>query len=174
MVDTVETSASFEGWYRAEHPRLLGLLTVAAGDADVAREVTAEAFVRAFERWDRVAEMASPAGWTYRVGVNLLRRRLRRATIESRLRFDAPAPVAPPAVESELWDAVRALPLRQRTAIGLRYVCDLPQEEIAAVMNLAVGTVSATLTAARRRLATELLSQGPSGPWSGRQEVRLD
>ena len=59
-------------------------------------------------------------------------------------------------------------------AIALRYVCDLPQEEIAAVMNVAVGTVSATLTAARRRLATELLPQGPSGPRSGRQEVRLD
>ena len=147
---------SFDGWYRAEHPRLLGLLTVVAGDADVAREVTAEAFVRALERWDRVAEMESPAAWTYRVGVNLLRRRLRRAAFEKRLFAEKAAPVPSPAIEPELWDAVRALPVRQRTAVALRYVCDLPQEEIAAVMNVAPGTVSATLTAARRRLAAEL------------------
>ena len=134
---------------------MLGLLTIVAGDADVAREVTAEAFVRALERWDRVAEMASPAAWTYRVGVNLLRRRLRRAAFEKRLLSEA-KPVPSPAIEPELWDAVRALPLRQRTAVALRYVCDLSQEDIAAVMNVAPGTVSATLTAARRRLAAEL------------------
>ena len=51
MDDTVAASGSVEAWYRAEHPRLIGLLTVAAGDADVAREVTAEAFSRALERW---------------------------------------------------------------------------------------------------------------------------
>jgi RNA polymerase sigma-70 factor, ECF subfamily len=166
VVDTMVAGGSFDGWYRAEHPRLLGLLTVVAGDADVAREVTSEAFVRALERWDRVAEMASPAAWTYQVGVNLLRRRLRRAAIEKRLLPDAPAPPAPPVVESELWQAVRALPARQRTAVALRYVCDLPQEEIATVMNVAVGTVSATLTAARRRLAAGLEPRS--------QEVRLD
>lgn len=147
---------SFDGWYRAEHPRVLGLLTVVAGDADVAGEVTAEAFVRALERWDRVAEMDSPAAWTYRVGVNLLRRRLRRAAFEKRLVADVPAPVPSPAIEPEVWDAVRVLPVRQRTAVALRYVCDLSQEEIGAVMNVAPGTVSATLTAARRRLAAVL------------------
>lgn len=146
----------FDGWYRKEHPRLLGLLTVVAGDADVAREVTAEAFVRALERWDRVAAMESPAAWTYRVGVNLLRRRLRRSAFEKRLRPEALAPAPPPAIESDLWEAVRALPVRQRTAVALRYVCDLPQEEIAGVMHVAPGTVSATLTAARRQLAAAL------------------
>jgi RNA polymerase sigma-70 factor (ECF subfamily) len=155
VVDTAERD-SFDGWYRSEHPRLLALLTVAAGDADVGREITSEAFVRALERWDRVRAMDSPAAWTYRVGVNLLRRRLRRAAFERRLLPDRPAPAAPPAVESDLWDAVRALPLRQRTAVALRYVCDLPQDEIASVMHVAPGTVSATLTAARRRLAAEL------------------
>lgn len=149
-------NGSFDGWYRAEHPRLLGLLTVVAGDADLAAEVTAEAFTRALERWDRVAEMEAPSAWTYRVGVNLVRRRLRRAAVERRLRPDPLPPAAPPAIESELWSAVRALPVRQRTAVALRYVCDLPQDEIASVMNVAVGTISATLSAARRRLAADL------------------
>ena len=154
-------SGSFDRWYRAEHARVLGLLTVVAGDADLAREATAEAFTRALERWDRVGAMASPAAWTYRVGVNLLRRRAQRAALERRLLPTASTPVAPPAVDWELWEAVRALPVRQRTAVALRYVCDLPQGEIAAVMGVAVGTVSATLTAARRRLAAELRPAEP-------------
>ena len=164
MTGTVAANGSFDGWYRAEHPRVLGLLTVVAGDADVGREVTAEAFTRALERWDRVVEMDSPAAWTYRVGVNLVRRRLRRAAIEGRLYRPEATTAPPPAVESDLWDAVRALPARQRTAVALRYVCDLPQAEIAAIMHVAVGTVSATLAAARRRLAADL----------GPMEVRID
>lgn len=151
-----ETGGSFEEWYRAEHPRVLGLLTVVAGDAELAREVTAEAFTRALERWERVAHMEAPSAWTYQVAVNLLRRRLRRAAFERRLGPNVPPPAPPPAVESELWNAVRGLPVRQRTAVALRYVCDLPQKEIAEVMHVSVGTVSATLTAARRRLAAEL------------------
>jgi RNA polymerase sigma-70 factor (ECF subfamily) len=154
--NTVAASGSFDGWYRAEHARMLALLTVVAGDADVARDTTAEAFTRALERWDRVAAMDSPSAWTYRVGVNLLRRRRRRAAFEQRVLRDAAGPTPPAAVDPDVWNVVRALPLRQRTAVALRYVCDLPVEEIASVMGVATGTVSATLTAARRRLAVEL------------------
>ena len=123
--------------------------------------MTAEAFTRALERWDRVVEMDSPSAWTYRVGVNLVRRRLRRSAIESRLWSQAAPPARPAAVDDDLWDAVRGLPVRQRTAIALRYVCDLPQAEIASVMNVAPGTVSATLTAARGRLAAQLRPTEP-------------
>ena len=156
MGDTGPTTTSFDTWYRSEHPRVLALLTVASGDPEVAAEITAEAFTRALERWDRVAAMDSPAAWTYRVAVNVLRRRLRRAAVEQRLWTRAIEPARPAAVEPDLWAAVRALPARQRTAIALRYVCDLPQAEIAEVMDVAAGTVSATLTAARRRLAAVL------------------
>jgi len=161
VVDTVTAARSFDSWYRLEHPRLLGLLTVVAADPELASEVTAEAFTRALERWERVAAMTSPAAWTYRVGVNLLRRRLRRSAVEARLWVRATEPARPAAIEPDLWAAVRALPERQRTAIALRYVCDLPQAEIADVMGVAPGTVSATLTAARRRLATVLGEHAP-------------
>ena len=161
MGDTGTTTTSFDGWYRSEHPRVLALLTVASGDPEIAAEITAEAFTRALERWDRVAAMDSPAAWTYRVAVNVLRRRLRRAAVEQRLWARAIEPARPAAVEPDLWAAVRALPARQRTAIALRYVCDLPQAEIAEVMDVAAGTVSATLTAARRRLAAVLGGPDP-------------
>ncbi len=156
-----DSDESFERWYRREHPRLLALLTVVAGDAEIARDATAEAFARALERWARVDGMEEPAAWTYRVGVNLVRRRARRAQVETKLLSRPQSPVAPPSVEPELWTAVLELPLRQRTAIALRYVCDLSQADVAERMGIAPGTASATLTAARRQLAAKL---GPNDP----------
>jgi hypothetical protein len=64
VVDTVATSESFDGWYRIEHPRLLGLLTVVAGDPDVAREITSEAFVRSRSSGPDRALLASTPGWS--------------------------------------------------------------------------------------------------------------
>ena len=59
--------ADFETWYRHEHPRLVTLVTAIVGDAEIGREAVDEALARAYERWDRVAAMSSPTGWTYRV-----------------------------------------------------------------------------------------------------------
>ena len=76
---------SFEDWYRGAHPGLVAALTVVAADPDLARDATDEAMVRALERWDRVERMASPVGWTYQVGVNVLRRKARQSALERRL-----------------------------------------------------------------------------------------
>jgi RNA polymerase sigma-70 factor (ECF subfamily) len=162
---------SFEQWYRAEHPRVLGLLTLVAGDRDIGREATAEAFTRALERWDRVGEMDSPAAWTYRVGVNIVRRRLWRSAFERRHRLVASEATPSVDVDIDVWAAVRRLPSRQRTVIALRYVCDLTNGEIAAAMGVAVGTVSATMTSAHRRLAAQL--EGPPSVHKSR-EVSFD
>ena len=126
---------------------------------DLAQEVTAEAFARAWADWDRVSAMASPGGWVYRVAVNLMQSRLRRARLERRFAQQAPAaPIAPPPSVSDdaLWDAVRALAPRARVAIALRYVADLPEADIATVMGISRGTVASTLSSARHRLAQAL------------------
>ena len=156
MSRDLSDDGSFEQWYRAEHPRVLGLLTVVAGDLDTGREATAEAFTRALERWDRVGKMDSPAAWTYRVGVNIVHRRLWRSAFERNHGLVGSGAAPSVDVDIDIWAAVRRLPSWQRTAIALRYVCDLSNGEIAAVMGVAVGTVSATMTLAHRRLASQL------------------
>ena len=74
--------------------------------------------------------------------------------------LSAPAlPVPGPqllAPAGEVWDLVRSLPQRQRTAVVLRYVGDLREEDVAAVMGVTRGTVAATLARARRSLANLL------------------
>lgn len=151
----------FEIWYRSSAPRLVAALAVVAGDADVGREVAAEACTRALERWDRVSAMPSPEAWAHRVGVNLIRRRWRRAAIEQRLTRTEPSAVAPASLAPEVWLAVRTLPLRQRHAVALRYVLDLTQEQVAEAMGVAPGTAAATLSVARRQLRSLLDSSHP-------------
>lgn len=155
---------AFAAWYRREHPRVLAVLAVTGGNLDAAKEATAEAFARAFERWDSVSAMASPAGWTYRVSLNELRRAIRRSRREMvLLRAQRPSDVLPVGDDrADVWEAVRQLPQRQRTAVALRYVADMTEQAIADVMDVRVGTVSATLHTARKRLA-ELLGDTPEG-----------
>jgi RNA polymerase sigma-70 factor (ECF subfamily) len=152
----------FEDWYRREHPRVLGSMVALCGDVEMAAEVTDEAFARALARWSRVSALASPGGWTYTVALNVLRRAKRRRGGEhaalTKASTGADAPRDPELPDVDLWAAVRRLPDRQRTAVVLRYVADLPESEIAQVLGVARGTVASQLSDARRALASVLHS----------------
>ena len=148
--------ATFKTWYELEHPRVVSALTAITGHPSVAREATDEAFVRAYERWGRIFVMASPGGWVHRTALNVARRHLRRRGHEQRLLIrvagGSSAEAPPPDWSLELWEALRGLPRREREAIALRHVGDLPIAEVAAAMGVTVGTASSTLHSARQRL----------------------
>jgi RNA polymerase sigma factor (sigma-70 family) len=147
---------SFERWYRLAYPRLSTSILALTGNRDLAAEVTDEAFARAWRHWRRVSEMDAPEGWTYRVALNLVRSRSRRRRIEQRiLPRLVPRPESP-ASSGAVWELVRDLPERQRQAVVLRYVGDLDEREIAAVMGVTRGTVASTLFDAHQRLASAI------------------
>jgi RNA polymerase sigma-70 factor (ECF subfamily) len=148
----------FAAWYQAELPRIGRAIALAVGDLGLAEEATAEAFARALNAWDRVGRMDRPAAWVYTVALNEVRRSWRRGQLErrytQRLRDEQVPPPAPP--DDDLWRAVAALAPRARTAVALRYVADLTEAQVAEVMNVSRGTVAATLSTARHRLAADL------------------
>ncbi len=148
----------FAAWYGREHRRLVNVLVVVAGDVDVGVEVADEAFARCLQRWEGPRRPSDPSAWTYRVAINLLRRRWLRRRREHRVAavLGAPEIVELPAPAVELWQAVARLPERARMAVVLRYVGGLTEREVAQAMGVAVGTVAATLAKARRQLATVL------------------
>jgi DNA-directed RNA polymerase specialized sigma24 family protein len=85
---------------------------------------------------------------------------LRRAAVEARFLGRArPTGVAPPA-DSEramvLWEAVQALPPRQRAVLVLRYKEDLTEAEVARLLGLPVGTVKSASHRALARLRDRL------------------
>ena len=61
-----------------------------------------------------------------------------------------------PERELVVWEAVRALPDRQRAAVVLRYYEDLPEADIADLLACTVGTVKSQLSKARAALARAL------------------
>lgn len=149
-------SDAFESWYRRTYAHVFTTLLAVTGNREVAADATDEAFSRAWRHWERVQGMASPEGWTYRVALNVSRTQARRRRVEQRLlprlvrRSEVPGPAG------EIWELVRELPARQRTAVVLRYVADLDERRIAEVMGVTRGTVASTLASARRALGVTL------------------
>lgn len=147
----------FARFCRAEHPRLVGALTLLTGDRMVAEELAQETLVRVSARWGRVRQLESPGGWAHRVAINLARSRWRRRLAERRAHVRrGPDPVVtedPDAAEAEtVRAAVAALPERQRTAIVLRYFLDLSAAEAAERM----GTSDTAVRALTSRAASTL------------------
>ncbi len=112
-----------------------------------------QSLISVLARWSRVQEMSSPGGYLYQVGLNLVRRTTRRLIAERKAVTASWWPEMLTAPASEIWHVVRDLPARQRVAVVLRYLLDLPEREVAQVMGVSAGTVAATLSAARTRLA---------------------
>ncbi|MGQ0431852.1 MAG: RNA polymerase sigma factor [Microthrixaceae bacterium] len=156
-VGTDTALAGFESWYLREHPKVVAALTWVAGDPHVAADATDEAFARAYASWNSVRSMASPGGWVYRVALNVVRRRMRRVALEQRT--VEPPPEVAAVVDHEIWTIVQQLPERQRVAVVLRYLLDLPEKEVATAMGISRGTVASALAAARRRLAAWLTDE---------------
>jgi len=118
----------------------------------MAEDLVQEAFVRLQASPTRPA---NPGGYLRTVLVNLCRDHLRR---EARARHRAvavPLVQAPPEVD-ETWAAVCRLPFRQRAAVVLRYYQDLPEAEIANLLDCRPGTVKSSLSRALAKLRKEL------------------
>jgi DNA-directed RNA polymerase specialized sigma24 family protein len=73
--------ASFEEFFRTEQLRLHRVLFAITGSRQEAEDIGQEAFLRAWERWDRVSDMDDPAGYLHRTAINLFRDRSRRLVL---------------------------------------------------------------------------------------------
>ena len=144
---------SFDEWYRENYRRIFAAVLVVSGNRAATADAVDEAFARAWERWPRVQAMRSPAGWTFTVARNQLRRSGRRRSREQAL---AASEAIAPEVDVALWETIRLLPKRERELIALRYVARLTEPEIATTLRVAPGTVARGLHDARERLRSML------------------
>ncbi|MDJ0952430.1 MAG: sigma-70 family RNA polymerase sigma factor [Acidimicrobiia bacterium] len=146
----------FEDFYRAEWDSVYRPLLATIGDPHLAKDATAEAMARAYQRWSKVRTYRNPSGWVYRVGLNWARSRFRR----QRREVLGEPHVAPAAADNlpdnDLDAALRSLPLDQRSVIVLRYYMDWSQEEIANALRVPVGTVKSRLHRGLRKLEQEV------------------
>ncbi|MFC8618218.1 SigE family RNA polymerase sigma factor [Micromonospora purpureochromogenes] len=152
----MDTDEGFEEFYRTTRHRVVTVLYALSGDLTEAQDAAQEAYVRAWQRWDRISGYGDPEAWVRTVGYRLLVNRWRK--IRNGLtayRRHGPDPVVAPPSENTvaLVSALRQLPAEQRQAIVLHHLADLSIAEIAAQTDAPAGTVKARLARGRRALA---------------------
>ena len=159
-------------------PRLLALASRLLGDADEARDVAQESFLRI---WKQAANWRAGQArfdtWLHRVALNLCYDRLRRRTEHGLDDAALSAVVDPAPTPDEQWEAngqnarmdaaLAALPERQREAIVLQYYQELSNIEAAALMDISVEALESLLSRARRNLR-HYLAESPGNAGLGR------
>ncbi len=104
---------------------------------DAADDCLQETFLAALRSYERLRHDGNLRGWLFtiahRKGIDHVRRYARETPSPS-------PPDRPTQLEAirdtDLWDRVAGLPTKQRTAVTLRYLGDLPYAEIASVMSI--------------------------------------
>ncbi len=158
----------FSEFYAAHFHSLTVQLFAHTGDLSEAQDLVQEAFCRALARWPRLAGYDDPVAWVRRVAWNLATsrwRRVRTALVFARRQREEVAPEPSPD-RVALVAALSRLPDRQRRAVALHYLADLPLTTIAAELGVAEGTVKSWLHRARTTLAAHF-ADGPGRAASG-------
>ncbi len=166
---TVDATGRLEALFDAHHDRLDRLARRMTRDAEEARDLVQEAFLRAARHIRRVPSGSSgEEAWLVRVLVNLCRDAGRRRRVRGRIE---PLDAAPPAAGFEEAAVARAtvraalgtLSARRRAAVVLHYLEERPVAECAALLGVARVTVRWHLAAARRALAAFLKRPARAG-----------
>ena len=172
--------AAFERLVAERSPDVYALLYRLTSDAEEARDLTQETFLRAFQSISRFRGDADLKTWIYRIAINQARnrwrwwkRRRRDVTVSlddnrgpseqplsaSLRNEDAPDPEQETLAherEGQLRGALLGLRSAYREAVILRDVEGFSYEEIATTLEISIGTVKSRLSRGRLELRRKL------------------
>jgi RNA polymerase sigma factor (sigma-70 family) len=147
----------FRTFFEDEHRRLLKTLHFVTGDRAEAADLMQEAFLKVWERWDRVAELEDPVAYLFKVALNGSRTRIRVA----RRTAARQVPLRLVRDEFEEVDAredvlrmLRGVTPRQRAALLLLDLYGYGSQEAAHIMGIRPSTVRALAAQGRAALRT--------------------
>lgn len=156
----------FRSFYERLEPRAVSVATRLVRDRGLGEDVAAEAFARAYAQWSRVLRHPNPDAWLLRVvgnvAIDQIRRESRRGDLEAtstnhRRRADHTDPVADESeLRIDIRDAISRLSGRQQEVVVMRYLIDLPEEEVAAGLGMSAGSVKTHLSRASKKLRIDL------------------
>lgn len=167
-------SAALDDLLRRHHPRLHAVCFRVLGRRSDADDAAQNALVSIVRNLDSFDGRSSFSTWVYRIATNaaldeLRRRRRRPQPLRDVERLHEV--VADPRAEQagELLEnrelvvrALEALPEEYRVALVLRDVADLEYEQIAAVLDIPIGTVRSRIARGRARLADSFGNRKPT------------
>ena len=128
----------FQSFLDGHREMVWRFLVSAVGPAE-AEDCFQETFIAALRAYPRLRPGSDTRAWVltiaHRKALDSHRSRARRATPVAELEaVDGRGSSHPAAPDDALWAAVRELPARQRSAVVLRFLADLPHREIAAAI----------------------------------------
>ena len=156
---------AFEGLYREHSGRTYALcLRLVGGDANDAKELLQDVFVRAWRRLDTFRGDSAFSSWLHRLAVNTMlenartdgRRTARVLPMDDTSRLAGAARSSGIELKLDMETAIASLPKGARVAFVLHDVEGYQHQEIAAQLGVSVGTVKAQLHRARRLLRERL------------------
>ena len=138
------------------YPGLVRRLTLVLHDGEEAKDVAQEAYLRAFQAWDRF-DGTDARAWLHTIALRLAFNRLRRRRVWDRwLRGERhdPSWVMPERID--LWRALAELRPQQRAALLLNVLDGYTQAEVARILDAPEGTVATWVADAKRRVRAAL------------------
>lgn len=153
---------AFEAIYRRHLNRVYGLCLRLTADPEAAETLTQDTFVKAWISIGGYSGRGNLGGWLGRIAVNLQRDGFRDLARRERLREEnsrlfeekeaASGWVVPLLTAMDLEKGIAQLPDGARTVFVLSEIEGYAHKEIAALMDIATGTVKAQLHRARHLL----------------------
>lgn len=153
--ERLQIPLAFEEFFEAERGRLFRALLLVTHDSAEAEDLMQEAFVRVWERWDRVAQIEDPVGYLFRTAMNLHRSALRRALTAAKRSIRPPAGGDPFDEVANHDEAIRTLAIltpRQRAAVVVTELLGYSSEEAGVILGVRPGTVRTLTSQARAAL----------------------
>jgi RNA polymerase sigma factor (sigma-70 family) len=141
----------FEEFYRSGRDVCLRAVLAGVGDRQLAEDLVAEAFTRAWVSWPKVSRHPAPCAWIVRAALNIRvswwRRRRREVRLDDAVEIED-VPAGEHELDPTLLAVLRQLPRRQREVIVFRVFLDLDTAATARILGIAEGTVTAHLSRA--------------------------
>jgi RNA polymerase sigma-70 factor (ECF subfamily) len=158
------------------YDRLFRAARFMCGDEEAAEDLVQDTFLAAMDAYDRFEGRSSEYTWLYGILLNKYRRWVRRqkssflslqelsgpgerGTGAARLEADVPGPVGHALRQEnieQVREAIEQLSADHRTVITLRYVEQMPYQDIADLLDVPLGTVKSRIHYALQKIAEEL------------------
>ena len=156
----------FDAFVRARMPALLRFAHALTGDPHTAADLVQDALVRTGIRWSRLERLGDPEAYVRRAILNGRVSRWRKLHRERLVDAVPERPAAEPrGHDDDLWRLLATLPERQRAVLVLRYYEDMSEEQIAATLGCARGTVKSQASKALAKLRAALPAE--ESTWTG-------
>jgi RNA polymerase sigma factor (sigma-70 family) len=145
--------ARIETLYRDRGGDYFRFAVARTGNPEIAQDAVQEGFARAIRARRAFRGAGSLDAWVARCVINAANDLAEPRKTDSQQESGGGEQVL---ADQSVRAAIRSLPIRQREALFLRFYLDLDYASIAELLSVEVGTVSATLHAARVALAQSL------------------